>query len=80
MDLKHLQNIQTVFDDAVAAHKVAGLNCAVYKDGKEMGYWQAGYSDLENKKAFNRDTISPTNSSTWLFASSLGTMKGIFLM
>ena len=57
MDLKHLQNIQTVFDDAVAAHKVAGLNCAVYKDGKEMGYWQAGYSDLENKKAFNRDTI-----------------------
>ena len=57
MDLKHLQNIQTVFDDAVAAHKVAGLNCAVYKDGNEVGYWQAGFADLEKSKPFSRDTI-----------------------
>ena len=57
MDLKHLQNIQITFDSAVASHKVAGLNCAVYKNGNEMGYWQAGYADVENKKPFSRNTI-----------------------
>lgn len=57
MDLNHLQNIQNIFDEAVATHKVAGLNCAVYKDGNEIGYWQAGYKDVENNKPFNRDTI-----------------------
>ena len=57
MDLNHLQNIQRVFDDAVAAKKVAGLNCTVYQNGDEIGYWQSGYADVENEKAFNRDTI-----------------------
>lgn len=57
MDLNHLKNIQNIFDDAVKAYKVAGLNCAVYKDGNEIGYWQSGFKDAENKIPFGRDTI-----------------------
>lgn len=57
MNIKHLQNIQSVFDEAVAAKKVAGLNCAVYEKGREIGYWQSGHADVENGKLFNRDTI-----------------------
>ena len=57
MDLKHLKNIQQIFDSAVLEKKVAGLNCAVYKDGNEIGYWQSGFMDVENKKRFNRNTI-----------------------
>lgn len=64
MDLNHLQNIQDVFDDAVSLHKVAGVNCAVYKDGKEVGYWQSGFADVENKKPFVRDTICRLFSMT----------------
>ena len=57
MDLKHLKNIQQIFDSAVSEKKVAGLNCAVYKDGNEIGYWQSGFMDVENRKSFNRNTI-----------------------
>lgn len=64
MDFNHLKNIQNVFDEAVYQHKVAGLNCAVYKDGKEVGYWQSGFADIENKRPFNRDTICRLFSMT----------------
>ena len=57
MDLKHLKNIQQIFDSAVSEKKVAGLNCAVYIDGNEIGYWQSGFMDVENRKSFNRNTI-----------------------
>lgn len=57
MNIKNLQNIQNVFDTVVSEKKVAGLNCIVYSDNKEIGYWQSGYADIENKKPFNRNTI-----------------------
>ncbi len=74
MDLNHLNNIQNVFDTVVAEKKVAGLNCLVVKDGKELGYWQSGFADIENKKSFNRDTIARlysmskpvTNVAAWI--------------
>lgn len=57
MDIKHLQNIQKLFDSTVSENRTAGLNCLIYKDDKEVGYWQAGYRDIEKKIAFDRDTI-----------------------
>lgn len=57
MDKTHLNYIQNVFDDAVAAKKVAGLNITVVHNGAEQGYWQAGYADINGKVPFKRDTI-----------------------
>lgn len=57
MDKKHLQNIQTVIDDAVKAQKIAGLNVLIEKDGEEQGYWESGFRNIEEKKNFSRDTI-----------------------
>lgn len=57
MDFNHLSNLQSVMDEAVSAKKVAGLNCLVIKDDKEIGYWQSGFADVENNQVFKRDTI-----------------------
>ena len=57
MNVENLKLIQPLFDQAVSQNKVAGLNLLVCKDNKEIGYWQAGYSNIEEKKLFSRDTI-----------------------
>ena len=57
MDTNHLSKLQDVFSDSVDAKKVAGVNCVVYKDNKEIGYWQSGYRDVENNLSFDRNTI-----------------------
>ena len=57
MNTKHLERLQSVFDESVAAKKVAGVNCVVFKDNKEIGYWQSGLKDVENKLPFERNTI-----------------------
>ncbi len=64
MDITHLNNIQNVLDNAVEANKIAGVNLLVYKDDKKVGYWQAGYADVEAKKPFNNDTICRMFSMT----------------
>ena len=57
MDIKHLNNIEETIRISVADKKVAGVNVLVVKDGKEMGYFQAGFADIEKNQLFNRDTI-----------------------
>ena len=57
MNIKALQCIQTVLDEYIRKNLVAGVNILLYKDKKEIGYWQAGYADVAAKKAFSRDTI-----------------------
>ena len=64
MDFTHLSNIQNVLDDAVKNKKLAGANCLVYKDGKEMGYFENGFRDMESNKPFSRDTICRLYSMT----------------
>ncbi len=64
MNISRLQMIQDVFDDAVKSNQIAGMNCAVFQNGKELGYWQSGFADIENKKPFNRDTICRLYSMT----------------
>lgn len=74
MDNKHLKNIQEVFDNAVSAKKVAGLNIAVFKDDKEVAYFEAGFADIKNKVPFSRNTICRlfsmskpvTNAAAWI--------------
>ena len=74
MNISHLSNIQNMFDEVVAQNKVAGLNCVIYKDNKELGYWQSGYANIEKKIPFGRDTIARlysmskpvTNVAAWI--------------
>lgn len=57
MNIPKLNNIQKLFDESVKLNRVAGVNCLVCQDNKELGYYQAGYSSIENKTSFGRDTI-----------------------
>ena len=57
MNLNHLNNIQTVIDDFTSKNHVAGVNILLYKDNKELGYWQSGFADIFSKKKYERDTI-----------------------
>lgn len=57
MDLKKSDNIQNVLDDYVLQKQASGLNLLVYKDNNEIGYWQSGVCDIQNKRPYQRDTI-----------------------
>lgn len=51
-------------DEATKSNYVAGMNCLVMQDNKEIGYWQSGYADIENNKVFSRNTICRMYSMT----------------
>ncbi len=57
MDKNHLEKIQSVLEQAVTNKKVAGANILIYQGDEEVGYWEGGYRDIENKAKFSRDTI-----------------------
>ena len=58
MNYQNLQNIQSVLDDFVNKKEAAGLNLLVCKDGRELGYWQSGFADLEKPQPYQRNTIA----------------------
>lgn len=64
MNIKSLQCIQSLIDEYTQKKYVAGVNALLYKDNKEIGYWQSGYADLENGKKYQRDTICRMYSMT----------------
>lgn len=64
MNVEHLKYIQPLFDEAVKTNKVAGLNLLVYKNGKEIAYFQSGYADIEKKLKYERNTICRMYSMT----------------
>lgn len=57
MNISRLNLIQDVMNKAVSDKEIAGLNCVVLQNGKELGYYQSGFADIENQKTFNSDTI-----------------------
>ena len=64
MDISRLKNIQPVLDRFTEEKNAAGLNLLVYKDGKEIGYWQSGFADIEAGREYSRDTIVRLYSMT----------------
>ena len=64
MDISRLNNIQSVLDRFTEEQNAAGLNLLVYKDGRELGYWQSGYADIEAGREYSRDTIVRLYSMT----------------
>ena len=57
MNIEKLKNIQPLIDLYTQKNYVAGVNVLLYKDFKEIGYWQSGYADIENQKKYQRNTI-----------------------
>ena len=57
MNTNNLQNIQPLLDEYTQKKYVAGVNVLLYKDNKELGYWQSGYADIAAGKKYSRDTI-----------------------
>ena len=64
MELSKLQNIQHVLDMFTKEKNAAGLNLLLYKDSREIGYWQSGMADIENERPYQRDTIARLYSMT----------------
>ena len=64
MELSKLQNIQHVLDMFTEEKNAAGLNLLLYKNSREIGYWQSGMADIENERPYQRDTIARLYSMT----------------
>ena len=58
MDMKQINKIQKVLDEVTERKLIAGLNVLIYKDGREIGYFESGMADIEGKRNWSRDTIS----------------------
>lgn len=59
-----LECLQTVLDEMVSKNFVAGANCLVLHQGKELAYYEAGYADLDTKQEIKRDSIFRLYSMT----------------
>lgn len=57
MNRFHLNKIQDVLKEYVEKQRVAGVNVLVFKDDKEICYFEEGYADIQKKRPFSRDTI-----------------------
>lgn len=57
MNNHHLNNIKPLFDKYVKEQKVAGVNLLVFKDNKEVCYFEEGMANVEKNIPFARNTI-----------------------
>ena len=51
------QTVQAILDRAVEKGEVAGANAMVLQNGKELGYFESGFAEIESKKPIERNTI-----------------------
>ena len=54
---EELDRIQGFLDKKIEDKVVAGASCLVLKKGEEIGYYEAGFRDVEAKAPITRDTI-----------------------
>ena len=57
VDIDRLNRIQIQLNEAVDSKTVAGCSGLVAKNGEELGYYEAGYRDIDNALPITRDTI-----------------------
>lgn len=57
IDYKRLDLIQGHLDRMVSEKQTAGCLCLVIKDGREVGYYEAGLRDIDKNEPITRDTI-----------------------
>ncbi len=56
--------LKGLLERAVCNNEIAGANLLILKDGKELVYTEAGYANIEEKRPFERNTISRIYSMT----------------
>ena len=64
MDVKHLKKIDNILKEMTENGFVAGANCLVLENGKEVYYGETGYIDLEKKIPVKDDSIFRLYSMT----------------
>lgn len=57
MNKEKLARIQGILNEMVETSYVAGINCLILENGKEQGYYEAGYIDISEKRILTRDSI-----------------------
>ena len=57
MNLNRLSTIQNILDEMTSSSHTPGVNCLIIKDGKEVSYFESGYSDIDTKSPIKRDSI-----------------------
>ncbi len=57
MEREKLETVQEILNEMVESAYVAGVNCLILHKGKEVGYFEAGYADLAQKKTLKRDHL-----------------------
>ena len=57
MDLKRLERIEEILDEAINRNSVSGASVAVIKGGKTVYRTDRGLADIENGKKIEKDTI-----------------------
>ena len=64
MNVARLSEIENVMKTGIQNKHISGCNCLVFKDNKEIAYFENGYGDIENKIPFTRNTICRLFSMT----------------
>ena len=64
MNVARLSEIENVMKTGIQNKHISGCNCLVFKDNKEIAYFENGYRDIENKIPFTRNTICRLFSMT----------------
>lgn len=57
MNKEKLSLVQNIIDEAVKTNEVPGINCLVTIAGQEVGYFEAGYANIESQKPVVRDSL-----------------------
>ena len=64
METDKRKRMQEILDGAVADGEIAGGSFCMWKDGRELCYFQSGYADLGRKIPVERDSIFRLYSMT----------------
>jgi CubicO group peptidase (beta-lactamase class C family) len=64
MRKQQLDHIQGLLDEITGEGLTAGISCLIHQGGIEQGYYEAGYSDIENHTLFHRNAICHMFSMT----------------
>ena len=64
MNVARLSEIENVMKTGIQNKHISGCNCLIFKDNKEIAYFENGYRDIENNIPFTRNTICRLFSMT----------------
>src|SRR5574344_2125559 len=64
MTKERFDKIQNILDEITGNGTVAGASCLVRQGGKEQGYYESGFADIDAGRKMSRNTICRMYSMT----------------